>query len=321
MLSMDQNNALLWRRGLKRGIKALRQDRTWMSTLGVLTGSLLLLNLILSCSIAVESAGSVIRERTDLRISLLDSANDQERSEFFTAVNTLPAIRSAVYITKEQAYERMRTQDPELIAFIEQYNLTNPFPDIVSVTLHSPEAFQEIADMVKSPEWKSIADPAFLSSAAEQEVEVRELLAITQAMNTGSLATTILTIALLLLIIAESISRRTRERMSELTFEHSVGASPFTILLPFATEMTIILWGSIVASAVLIVLFSLLSASLLPTLTSASLLATIVRSTRENLLALAPVILLLEIVLAPLLGIAGGFVATHRPSAPHRHLP
>lgn len=268
----------------------------------------MLLQLLLFTFLAAEGTQSLLRSKTDLRLEIKTDADVQTIQRFLGAIEGLPYIENSVYITKEQAYARMQTKDPELISFIEEFNLENPFPETLGVTLRSLDRYGEFKKFLEQEEWHSVIDAGFLSEATEQEAQVYELIRLT---NTGKSLITFflgLTAFVLIFITTELVRRRVLSRSEEILVEQLSGAHTFGILLPFATEATVLLISAVLGS----VLFSLAllfgMPLVMPELREEAAIGALAAQMRPLLKGTLPVMVGLQLLCAPLLGFFGAWL-------------
>src|SRR3989338_4158955 len=118
MLHLEPGWQLLLQRGIRRGCRTLRREHDWIGSLGALTGIFILLQL-LGLGLASAAAGEqLLKERTELQLELRAGTNDRDISDLMTGLQELPYVAHASFMTREQAYDRARRADPELIGFL-----------------------------------------------------------------------------------------------------------------------------------------------------------------------------------------------------------
>jgi len=299
---------VLWKRGIMRGITAMKRERHWLAAFGALAGVLTLLQLLVFGSLAIQSMQSAVRDRADLRLEILQDASDQQIREFTAALQQMEQVKEIQFITKEQSYERAKTRDGELVAFLEKFGMDNPFPDTVSVTLRSLSDYDAFAEYIQQEQWKKVVDPTFLTKATDQEAQAHELLSLTRA--GGSLTGLFLVIAggVLTFIVTELVRRRAQDRGEEVLIERLVGAHPLTVFLPFATEATILLWIATVVSAVALILLLTILPLFVPAFQPSGLLAAIGENLTLSARSTLPILFAVELLLAPLLAGLGAYL-------------
>jgi len=233
---MDWHSLLIWKRGIARGMRSARREGGWLAAFGALFGVLLILQLLLFGLLGVQTIQTLLTTRTDLRLEMKAQAKSSQVQDFYVHLQNQPYVQKSVFITKEQAYEHMREQDPELISFLEKFQMANPFPDTVGVTLTSLDDYGRLSEFVEQPRWRNVVDPTFLSQVTDQEKQVQEVLRTVQAGRSLTILILALTGGVLLFLLMELVRRRALDRADEVFIEQLTGAHPLSILLPFTTD-------------------------------------------------------------------------------------
>lgn len=295
----------LWKHSAKRGYSNMLREQNLLATCGALIGIFLLLQISVIAFLGMVGIESFLKSRTNLHLELLDTTSDQEIQIFLSTVQNLPYIEDVLYITKEQAYAKMKGQDPELIAFIEELKLENPFPETVAVTLQQLNQYEKFSEFLREERWHTVVDPSFLSQKTNQEAYVYELLKLTGTGRIAALFFVILTASILLFITMELVRERVIRRTEEILVERLSGAFTFGVLLPYAIEATILLTIAAIGSIILCIIVFYIMQQTIPTLAGESALEQL----RESIYALVririPIILLLEVLSIPIIGWLG----------------
>lgn len=310
MLTMRMD--ILLKRSIGRGFQTLLRERQWLTALGALLGVFVLVQLLLVVLLGLEGMQSLLRERIDVRLEIRSETTDAQVQEFYSALNEQPFVLDTLYITKEKAYEEAQQTDPELVAFLEEYDIENPFRDSIGVTLRSLQHFDAFTGFIGQERWNSVITTAFLSQMSKQESEVYALLRITGAGR--SLITLILTIAItaLLLVTTELIRRRSVHRSDEVLVERLVGASSVGIALPFITEACILLSVAILTSAGILLLTIVLLPVLIPELQTGGVLDPLTREVLPLFGKKLPLYIAMQILLTPVLATLGTYMGMYR---------
>ena len=301
-----------WKRSLRRGCGNMLRERNALATVGALTGIFLLLQVSILALLGMIGTESFLRTRTNLHLELLETVNDQEAQVFLNAIQDLAYVEQVAYITKEQAYAKMKEQDPELIAFIEELKLENPFPETVAVTLRQLDQYEHLAEFLREERWHQVVDPSFLSQKTNQEAYVYELLRFTGAGRIAALFFAILTASILLFITMELVRERVLRRTEEILVERLSGAFSLSILLPYAIEATILLTIAAVGSILLCVLLYALLQHITPISGGEDATGQLWKNISLLTRTYAPVILLSEFIAIPLIGCLGTWLGMFR---------
>lgn len=311
-MQLDPDAAIIWKRGIQRGLTTLRREREWGTTLGVLIGTLLLFQMVLIILLGMQGMQSLLKSRTDIRLEVLPSATNQQVGEFFSVLQQQEFVEDAAFITKEQAYERAKEYDPELIAFLEEFAMGNPFPDTVGVTLRSLDDYMTFRRYVEQEQWNGIIDPTFLSEVTDQEAQVTELLRFTKAGRSLTLLVLSLVGAVLLFITTELVRRRVLGRSNEVLVEKLVGASPLSMFVPFATEACVLIGIATIASLLLSMVLLFLLPSMVPALQNGGVLSALSAEVSPLLRTALPQYFLSELFLIPVIAAAGTWFGMKR---------
>ena len=298
----------LWERSIRRGALSLVRERDWLTAFGALTGVFLLLQIMIFALLGTEGIQNILRTKTNLTLEIIEGAPDIEVQRFLNTLQQQPYVQQLTYITKEQAYAQMKQQDPELITFLEDFNLDNPFPETVAVTLRTLQSYEELSTFVRNDKWHSVVDPAFLSATTDQEEYIYDLLHITGVGQSLVFFFLILTIVILLFITTELVRERVLRRSEEVLVEHLSGAMPFSILLPFAIEASLILGIAILGSMLLMTLIFYAIPLLMPTVIQHPMLKEIHAQIYNVFILRSPMIIGLEIAAIPVIGWLGAWL-------------
>ncbi len=307
MLSMDRT-ALL-RRSVIQGFSVFSRERRWRSTFVMLCLVMLLLQLLIVAMLALSGIQQLLNAKAGFHVEVVQGATSQGIQELYAALKELPYVEQVTYIPKEKAYEMEKLRDPALVQSLENFALANPFPDTFSVVLTSLNSFEAFVGFINQPAWKGVVGPSFQTSAAVQQQQMGNYVAVSRSVT--SLAWMVLWIALaaLLGIIVDLAVRRTEERREELDMQRAMGASAAQILLPFTAEIGALLIVALIAGFIgtFFLLFSL--PLLIPALATGGALAEARAYIMPLLLIVFPLIALMEVVLLPCIGLLGAVIA------------
>ncbi len=301
------NMSVILRRSVRRGANNVFRERQWLTSFGALFGVFLMLQILLVSLAGAQTMQNVLKSRTNIKLDILPQATNEQRHEFLNKVNELPIIEHAVFITKEQAYESARINDPQLVTFLEKYNMKNPFSDTVGISLRSFEDANEFSDFVQQERWKNVVNPAHLSEITEQEGQANELLSIIATGKT--LATLIIIVAavVLMLVVTELVRQRVAVREEEVFIENLVGADPATVIIPFAVEATFLLWLAASLSLILVIIILFVLPSVSPAF-HGDLAKTLSEPYIDYLKGFLPITIAIEILAAPLVAAIGAWL-------------
>ena len=303
---------LLLRRGIRRGVLTLTREREYGTTLGVLCGVAFLAQLLVLLTLGAQSVQGMLQSQLDLRLQVHEGASDQTVQEFLVALQAQPFTESVRFVTREEAYEQERQRNPELTNLLEDFEIDNPYPDTVAVTLKSLTDYDVFAEFTRQPAWKDTVDPAFLTQTTDQEQEVRQMLTLTRAGRMLAIGFLALTGAVLLFVLMELTRRRALLRSEEILVERLFGAREASMLVPFATEAGILLFLAVAISAALIAGLLAVAPSLIPALSGSGAFSALRMETSSLMWSVGPLVLLAEILAIPFLSMAGAYLGMRR---------
>jgi cell division transport system permease protein len=248
MLQEFQMMSVTFKRAFKRGALSIFREEGWATAAGSLFGLLLLAQVLLLLGVGVQGGLDVLRQDTDIRLQIRPTATDGQIQDLLQNIRALPLVEDVVYITREQAYERQRTQDPSLIEFITKFGIENPFPDTLGVRLRQLDDFPAFLEFLKQPVFTAVVDASFLTSTTDQQQQIERLIQIVKSARTVLSFIIGFSVFILLFVLVELIRRRALMKRQELFVEQLVGAGRFDILLPFMVEMSVLLSIGLVCS-------------------------------------------------------------------------
>ncbi len=300
------------RRAIGRGVQLLQRERTWGTTLTLLTAVLVLVQLFMVMLLGAYGVNQLLSSRAGLHLEVLPTASDGDVQSFFAAIHANPDVQSASFVTKEQAYAEQRNLNPDLMDFLDQYKLDNPFPDTFVVVLKSLDSYNSFRNFVEQPQWKSVINPSFLSKVTDQEKQIQDLLSVTNAIRSITFVFVFIAFTVLLFVVLELVSRTVRSHSGELFLENVLGASPLSVLLPFVVEMSILLLSATLIATALVLVVIVAIPFLMPALADETPFRAFSTQMGPLLLYMFPWILLIELCLMPALAYVGVFLGAGR---------
>ncbi len=254
MISMLESMTIIplfLRRGIGRGLQNIVREPGWGTALGSLLGVLFLGQMLLLLVFGVRGGLTMLQQQSDLRLEIIESATDAQIQDLFQNIRSLPYVSDAVYITREQAYERQKQRDPELITFLDKFGIDNPFPETMGVRLKRLADYPMFVQFLRQPVFTKVVNPSFLSKTTDQEQQVYRLVEAVKAAEYVLLLVVALVVVAILFVVIELVRRRALSKREELFVEQLVGAGRIAILLPFCTEMVCLLATALILSIIL----------------------------------------------------------------------
>src|SRR3989338_10464086 len=298
IMSMFQDNmVLLLRRSIRTGWRQVWQGTT-ATGVAALTGSVLLIQLVLVLMLSVLWVEQLLIAKSVIHLELLPTATTQNVQELLSAAEHLPYITDATYVTREQAYEQEQARSSELTSFLEAYALQNPFSDRIDIRLASPAYEQTFYGFLRSEQWQSVIDPAFVTTMGERSEQVTrslQLAWIARWIAAGFLGVSCI---VLLLLMLDMQKKRLVLQRNAIIVGKLAGASRRALAMPFAAEFGLLLLLSLGLS--MLILSGLTASATFLLQDAASSVGQLFAHLRLSL----PGILSLELFAVPLLAFA-----------------
>jgi len=300
---------VFFRRAAKRGIVSMFREEGFATAVGSLFGVVLLAQIIVLLAVGVQGGIVLLRERTDLRLQIRDTAQDAQIQDLYQNIRQLPYVEDAMYVTREQAYERQKQRDPTLVDFLQKFGIENPFPDTMGVRLRTLEDYPAFLQFLKQPVFAAVVDPSFLSTTTDQQKQVEQLTNVIGSTRIVLVFVVGLAVVVLLFVVIELLRRRVLAKRQELFVEQLVGAARMEILMPFMVEMACMLLIALVASIALTTVLVLLLPYFLPVLAGDGMFSQWSGATLRVLLQWAPWTVCIELILIAVLSAIGTLIA------------
>ncbi len=309
MLRESLMATVFFRRAAKRGIVNVFREEGFGTAIGSLFGVVLLAQIIVLLAVGVQGGLVLLRERTDLRLQIRETATDAQIQDLYQNIRQLSYVEDTVYVTREQAYERQKQRDPTLIDFLQKFGIENPFPDTMGVRLRTLEDYPAFLQFLKQPVFAAVVDPSFLTTTTDQQQQVEQLTGVVSSARTVLIFIVGLAVVVLLFVVVELIRRRALTKRQELFVEQLVGASRMEILMPFMVEMACMLLVAVILSLGLSAVLVLLLPYFLPVLGSSGMFSQWGTAAGSVLLHWAPWTIFFELVLVAALSATGTLIA------------
>lgn len=278
--------------GMRQGIRDLRQRWNSETFYGVVAACFLLQGSLLLL-VGAYTISHNVQQHAAVHLELRSKATPQEIQDAYATLLNMPSVAHVSYLTQEQAYDREKKEHPELIAFLEEFQLSNPFPETFVVTLQSAEDIGEFIAFVRGERWQRIFDTSSLSSLAGQEEELRDLLRVSHTGLIFAIGFFVLTVFLLICILRILLQSCSKQFSEEARTQILLGSPSLPLFFTMLARI-----GTVLATALII--SGLGGLLLLVFLSSLPEQAATLPSLARSLLFSFSGFILLEVLLSPL---------------------
>lgn len=230
-----------WQTSLGRSLVELRRNiLRSLATILIISLVLSTLSVAMIVSFVTEQGIKIINTKIDLSVEVLDNVSLDKINPLIKEIEVLPYVTKVTYISKNQALEDFRQEHPELPDFLTTYNISNPLPANLRVSLTDPKKY---ADLINFLDQKNNTTLINISKARDNYTNrdrIEQLISITDSVKRFLYLFITIFAAIGVLIIVSTVQLSLNSRKKELSIMQVVGASYQRILLPFAIEATIL---------------------------------------------------------------------------------
>ncbi|TFV68172.1 UNVERIFIED_ORG: ABC transporter permease [Bacillus sp. AZ43] len=181
--------------------------------------------------IMITDMKEIYYDKVQVSIFLTDDVTDEQRSAIESRLESSPEVKTFIYETKEEAYERFQqqfSQQPDLV----ENTPPDALPESFRVELVNPERYEVIA--------------AEFPAGAEGVDQVRDegdfldrLFSLLNGARNATIAVAVVQALAALLLISNTIQLAAFNRRNETNIMRLVGASRWYTQLPFILEAAV----------------------------------------------------------------------------------
>ena len=204
---------------------------------------LLLFAVFVMTDRGLQAAVGILESKVEVVLYLDDTAKPSDVLEVRRRIENDPAVESVVYVSKEQALDRLKEiarRRPELA--LEDVT-TNPLPNSLEVKLANAQETRRVSGMLREEIGKGV-----VYDLVDNPTVVDKLLTITRVLSLGGLAVLGMMLFVTLFVIINTIRIAVHARRDEIEIMKLVGATDWFVRWPFIVEgMLVGALGAVVA--------------------------------------------------------------------------
>ena len=208
--------------GLRRNLTmTVAMILTTAISLGLMGTGILIANMITDMK-------EIFYDKVQVSIFLADGVTDEQRSAIETKLKASPEIKSYLYESKDEAYQRFQqqfSQQPELV----QNTPADALPESFRVELKNPERYPVIAE--EFPNGQDGVD-----QVRDEGDFLDRLFSLLNGARNATIAVAVVQALAALLLISNTIQLAAFNRRNETNIMRLVGASRWYTQLPFILE-------------------------------------------------------------------------------------
>ncbi len=233
-----------WHYGKRAFVRSLHELRRnilrSLATILIISLVLSTLSIALVVSFLTEAGISIINTKIDTSIEIQETATFDAVQPLIQELQVLPYITKVVYISKNQALEDFRADHPELPDFLSTYDIANPLPATLRVSLSDPKKYSDLISFLDRKQNSQLINLAKARDNFSDRTRIEQLISITDSVKYFLYLFVTFFAAIGVLIIISTVQLSLNARKRELSIMQVVGASYQKILLPFGTEAGIL---------------------------------------------------------------------------------
>ncbi len=231
---------------LKEALRGLKRNSApALAALLTVLLTALVLGVFIPIVQATTGTANEIRGRVAVDVYVADAATQAETAELRQAINGTSNVKSVEFISKTEALERAKEQNPR--AFREGAELlgSNPLPSSFRITPDDPDKLGVIVDSL-APNGRP--ELAAIDEVRNREEDTKEILSATGLVKALTAGLSILLVLASIALIANTIRLSVFARRREVEVMKLVGATNWFIRWPFVIEGVIVgFFGGVLA--------------------------------------------------------------------------
>lgn len=242
-------------RTLKAGFQHFFRNG-WLSfaVISILSLTLLIISTLIVLSIAANLVIRNVQDKVDISVYFKGDVEEAEILKFHSAVLQYKEVKSAEYVSKEQALDEFKAKNADNPLILQSIDAIgdNPLNASVNIKAVSPDQFDIIATAIQNSPFK---DDISRINYAKNKIVIERLGNILSTTRKVGLMLATLFSLIAVLITFNAVRITIYARRQEIEIMRLVGASNPYIRMPFIFEG--IIYGSVSAIVVMIILFPL----------------------------------------------------------------
>ena len=209
-----------------------------LASISCITITLIIVAIAIMGSLNIDSISKNIKKDVTIVVFLNENFDSSKADRIKSKIEQLDNINSVTFKSKEEEKQELQASSTELNTVISTWE-TNPLLDSLLVTVNDLENIQKTADEINSLEEVEMVNYG--------EAWVNKLITTFKIVEKATIASVIALVLVTVFLIINTIKLTIFSRKREISIMRLVGASNFTIKMPFVIEgMVLGLIGSII---------------------------------------------------------------------------
>lgn len=238
-----------------RVLKFSLQDiirNVWLSavTVTILFLALLSINLLMTVQLISQNAIGAVKSRMDISLYFKSEATESEISAVKDQISSLPNVKGVLYISKEKALDKFRSQNQdkqEVIAALRELG-QNPLSPSLTITPEDVSQTETLIESLKRINSEAIESRDF----SDNSLILEKINRITKRIEEVGLLLISIFVLTSLLVVYNAVRVAIYTHRQEIEIMRLVGASNYFIYLPYLASALIY---TIVSLLLIIIVF------------------------------------------------------------------
>jgi cell division transport system permease protein len=233
---------------MRESLRAMRRNAApSFAALATVLVTMLVLGVFIPAVEVTNDAANNVRSRLIVDVYMKTSATATDIARVEGEIKRLPNVKSVQFVSKTQAYNQQKAQNPAAYALLGY----NPLPDTFHVTPDNPSNVLALHSGLTGGSGGAPLDSS-IQNVSNKKSYTKKALELTSAIKWGGLAFAGLLALASILLIANTIRLSLFARRREVEVMKLVGATDWFIRWPFVIEGVMV--GAIAALIAIIVL-------------------------------------------------------------------
>ena len=220
---------------------------SWLSISAILsiTVTLILTAVLLIVTLNINNMTKVVAQGLTTHVYLKNEITEEEGRNVAKEIETLMNVKAVEYSTKdEQLTKVLDSFDESHRALLEEYRNSNPLPDVIIITMDSPEEFPALEKALQDQFEPQIKNIDYQSEIANT------ILPVFETIRRGAYFLILAVAFVAIILISNTIRITIVARRTEIGIMRLVAASNWYIRTPFIIEGILLgVIGALVATA------------------------------------------------------------------------
>jgi len=227
----------------------------WLTimTVTILVLALFSVSIVISLNSVSEQLLTSVKQKVDISIAVLPDSTEDQAKSLVDRLQNLPEVKSATYVSSDEALEEFRIQHKDDADIQETLGLLeeNPLPARIIISSNEIESFPSILSYLNQDENQKIVSTD-TTEVEQAQIVIERLSSLSNQIQKIALGVTIIFIVISFLVVFNTIRIAIYTHKEEIGIMKLVGASNWFIRTPFLIEgMLYAFFATVITIAIL----------------------------------------------------------------------